>query len=308
MQAFQKCSHDVENLTLPFQSVQACVGNLPASDTKHLSRSHSPYSKTQGRHSRSITRCCGSASRFSRRSASSLSDCSTCSSCSTSSDCSTCSVLSRSPSSSSSEGGSSRSSSSDSSQSNKYSAKRASHHLTPSKVRQSRSRTVSPEELGWRSKKHTYRNRHSVSLEVKMSEKRKRKEEEQVKAMEERRIVYVGKIPDGYTKKQLYQRFQNFGEIRDVKVNFREHGDNYGFVTYAYACDAIAAKEKGNSVPGEVRFDLCFGGRRHFCSDQYSDLDGNREIEEEYAPMPKSLSHELDYAALLKMHSTHQKK
>ena len=41
---------------------------------------------------------------------------------------------------------------------------------------------------------------------------------------EERRIVYVGKIPESYTKRQLHQRFQCFGEIKEVKLNFREHG------------------------------------------------------------------------------------
>ncbi|GFR64860.1 peroxisome proliferator-activated receptor gamma coactivator-related protein 1 [Elysia marginata] len=125
---------------------------------------------------------------------------------------------------------------------------------------------------------------------------------------EERRVVYVGKIPDSYTKRQLHQRFQCFGEIKEVKLNFREHGDNYGFVTFAYACDAIAAKEKGNNIEGVPKFDLCFGGRRLFCPDQYADLDGNREIEEEYAPVPRNMSEELDYAALLNQHSSHQKR
>jgi hypothetical protein len=299
-------AHETNGLALPFQSVLSCVEN----EEKHAGVFNSHYSKISGRRSRSTNRRSSSMSRFSRRSASSLSDCSTCSSCSNRSHCSTCSIFSRSSSSSGSESRSSRSRSPSPSRGNRYSSKQLHHHhYTQSKARRSRSRTVSPhEEAGWRSKQqHSYRSRHNSSMEVR-TERRKNKEEEQARAMEERRIVYVGKIPDGYTKRQLYQRFQSFGEIKEVKLNFREHGDNYGFVTFAYACDAITAKEKGNSTPGDVKFDLCFGGRRHFCPDQYADLDGNREIEEEYAPMSRNLTEDLDYAALLKMHSTHQRK
>ena len=41
---------------------------------------------------------------------------------------------------------------------------------------------------------------------------------------EERRIVYVGRIPNDYTKGDLRQRFSRFGVIEDVSVHFREHG------------------------------------------------------------------------------------
>ena len=48
--------------------------------------------------------------------------------------------------------------------------------------------------------------------------------------------------------------------------------------------------------------------KNHFMSLYFFQLDGNREIEEEYAPVPKSMSEELDYAALLKQHSSQQRK
>lgn len=70
-------------------------------------------------------------------------------------------------------------------------------------------------------------------------------------------------------------------------------------MTYEYTCDAYAAIEKGNAIPGEDRFDLCFGGRRQFCATEYADLDGNAEIEEEFHPY-QSTSDPYDFDALLK--------
>ncbi|XP_055896046.1 uncharacterized protein LOC106064298 isoform X2 [Biomphalaria glabrata] len=252
----------------------------------------------------SVERCLLSPARLSRshtrgsfRSNSLSSDCSSCSTCSSRSYCSTCDnsrSRSRSFSSCSSDSRSrSRSPSSRNSRKRQLSRCRYSpfhdkHGRSRSSVRKERLRSHSP-------------NQATI-------ERRKEKEREREKAMEERRVVYVGKIPNDYTKRQLHQRFQCFGEIKEVKLNFREHGDNYGFVTFAYACDAIAAKERGNSTADPLKFDLCFGGRRRFCADQYADLDGNQEIEEEYAPMPKKKNGELDYGDLLRLHSSRQLK
>ena len=52
-------------------------------------------------------------------------------------------------------------------------------------------------------------------------------------------------------------------------ANFR---DNYGFVTFANTKDAYQAIEHGNDDPGQEKVDLCFGGRRAFCKEKYSDL------------------------------------
>ncbi|KAK2584070.1 hypothetical protein KPH14_006517 [Odynerus spinipes] len=79
---------------------------------------------------------------------------------------------------------------------------------------------------------------------------------------------------EGITKADLRRRFEVFGPVVDISVHFREHGDNYGFVTFAYKNDAYEAVEHGNDDPALPRYDLCFGGRRAFCKVKYADLDG----------------------------------
>lgn len=124
---------------------------------------------------------------------------------------------------------------------------------------------------------------------------RRRKE----KAIEERRIVYVGRISGNMTRKELKERFSFFGEIEDCTVHFRENGDNYGFITYYDTKNAFDAIENGSRLrePNELPFDLCFGGRRQFCKTSYADLDSNRE----YEPTPsKGKFDALDFDTLLK--------
>uniref|UniRef100_A0A3B5LY27 RRM domain-containing protein n=1 Tax=Xiphophorus couchianus TaxID=32473 RepID=A0A3B5LY27_9TELE len=116
---------------------------------------------------------------------------------------------------------------------------------------------------------------------------------------EERRVVYVGKIRGSMTQRELRERFTLFGEIEECTLHFREHGDNYGFVTYYNTKDAFTAIENGSKLrkPDELPFDLCFGGRRQFCQSNYADLDSNRE----YDPFPtKGKYHALDFDTLLK--------
>lgn len=48
--------------------------------------------------------------------------------------------------------------------------------------------------------------------------------------------------------------------------------DNYGFVSFRNQADAYEAVEHGNDDPSYPRVDLCFGGRRKFCKQKYSDL------------------------------------
>ena len=48
--------------------------------------------------------------------------------------------------------------------------------------------------------------------------------------------------------------------------------DNYGFVTFKYKVDAYEAIEHGNDDPAFPTVDICFGGRRTFCKEKYSDL------------------------------------
>ncbi|XP_043460965.1 NK-tumor recognition protein-like isoform X2 [Leptopilina heterotoma] len=97
---------------------------------------------------------------------------------------------------------------------------------------------------------------------------------EKQRQVEERRVIYVGRLEEGITKADLRRRFETFGPVVDISVHFREHGDNYGFVTFAYKSDAYKAVERGNENPSLPRYDLCFGGRRAFCKVKYADLDG----------------------------------
>ncbi|TSK42174.1 Peroxisome proliferator-activated receptor gamma coactivator-related protein 1 [Bagarius yarrelli] len=101
------------------------------------------------------------------------------------------------------------------------------------------------------------------------------------KAIEERRVVYIGRIHGSMTRNELRERFSYFGEIEECTVHFREHGDNYGFVTYYNNKDAFNAIENGSKLrqPNELPFDLCFGGRRQFYSNRdYDPASGKARV------------------------------
>lgn len=169
----------------------------------------------------------------------------------------------------------------------------------------SKSRSRSRSYSRSRSRSYSYSRSRSRSYERLIRKERamrkKEREMEKKKQIEERRIVYVGKIPSDFTRRDMRRRFDRFGDIEDVSVHFRNDGDNYGFVTFYYTCDAYAAIDKGNSIPGEPTFDLCFGGRREFCKDNYADLDGEAEIQEEQPPFESSSGGgDFDFDALLK--------
>ncbi|NXR09129.1 PPRC1 protein, partial [Semnornis frantzii] len=120
------------------------------------------------------------------------------------------------------------------------------------------------------------------------------------RAIEERRVVFIGKIPSRMTRSELRHRFSVFGDIEECTLHFRSEGDNYGFVTYRFAEEAFAAIESGHKLrrPDEQPFDLCFGGRRQFCRRNYADLDSNRE---DFDPAPvKSKFDSLDFDTLLR--------
>nr|XP_029496861.1 peroxisome proliferator-activated receptor gamma coactivator-related protein 1-like [Oncorhynchus nerka] len=120
------------------------------------------------------------------------------------------------------------------------------------------------------------------------------------KAIEERRVVYVGRIRETMTHKELKERFSLYGEIEECTLHLRGHGDNYGFVTYYDTKDAFTAIENGSKLrkPDELPFDLCFGGRRQFCKTSYADLDSNREYDPS-APVTGKFD-ALDFDTLLK--------
>ncbi|KAJ7399229.1 peroxisome proliferator-activated receptor gamma coactivator-related protein 1 [Pitangus sulphuratus] len=153
----------------------------------------------------------------------------------------------------------------------------------------SRSRSFSPPPKRWR--------RYSCDAQDHYQRQRILQKE---RAIEERRVVFIGKIPSRMTRSELQHRFSVFGDIEECTLHFRSEGDNYGFVTYRYAEEAFAAIESGHKLrrPDEQPFDLCFGGRRQFCRRNYADLDSNRE---DFDPAPvKSKFDSLDFDTLLR--------
>lgn len=106
-------------------------------------------------------------------------------------------------------------------------------------------------------------------------------------------MIYVGKIAEGTTRADLRRRFEVFGPVVDVSLHFRDRGDNYGFVTFAYKVDAYEAVEHGNDDPNLPKYDLSFGGRRAFCKEQYADLDA---VDEDRGPKAS----DVDFETLLR--------
>ncbi|XP_047220622.1 peroxisome proliferator-activated receptor gamma coactivator-related protein 1-like isoform X1 [Girardinichthys multiradiatus] len=130
---------------------------------------------------------------------------------------------------------------------------------------------------------------------------------QKLKAIDERRVVYVGRIRRTMTHDELRERFSQFGEVECVSLHFRDGGDHYGFVTFYNTEDAFAAIDNGGKLrnPDELPFDLCFGGRRQFCNSDYSDLDANRDAD---PPPPRSRFEDLDFDSLLKQAQRGQKR
>ncbi|XP_068805959.1 peroxisome proliferator-activated receptor gamma coactivator-related protein 1 isoform X3 [Struthio camelus] len=180
--------------------------------------------------------------------------------------------------------GRSRDRSSSSSSSSSYSSRSTSRS-------QSRSRSPSPRRRSNRRRRYSYDGQDHYQRQRILQKER---------AIEERRVVFIGKIPSRMTRSELRHRFSVFGDIEECTLHFRSEGDNYGFVTYRYAEEAFAAIESGHKLrrPDEQPFDLCFGGRRQFCRRNYADLDSNRE---DFDPAPvKSKFDSLDFDTLLR--------
>ncbi|XP_022214348.1 serine/arginine repetitive matrix protein 2 [Drosophila obscura] len=92
-------------------------------------------------------------------------------------------------------------------------------------------------------------------------------------AVEERRIVYVGRIEQETTKELLRRKFLAYGSIKQITIHYKENGMKYGFVTYERAQDAFTAIDTSPRDPQINMYDISFGGRRAFCRASYADLD-----------------------------------
>ncbi|XP_077350547.1 uncharacterized protein pprc1 isoform X2 [Festucalex cinctus] len=160
----------------------------------------------------------------------------------------------------------------------------------------SRSRSQSPRRrMQWRRKRSIYSPSYRSPYVYAAEDVKSRKD----KAIEERRVVYIGRIRGTMTQRELRERFSYFGEVEDCTLHFREQGDNYGFVTYYNTKDAFTAIENGSKLrkADELPFELCFGGRRQFCKTTYADLDSNRDYG---ASSAKGKLKTLDFDTLLK--------
>ncbi|XP_068164792.1 peroxisome proliferator-activated receptor gamma coactivator 1-alpha isoform X6 [Antennarius striatus] len=147
-----------------------------------------------------------------------------------------------------------------------------------------------------RLKREEYRRDH----EKQEFERAEQKERQRQKAIEERRVVYVGRLRSDCTRTELKRRFEVFGEIEECAVNLRDDGDNFGFITYRYTCDAFAALENGHTLrrSNEPLFELCFGGQKQFCKSHYTDLDSHSD---DFDPAStKSKYDSMDFDSLLK--------
>ncbi|XP_063129743.1 peroxisome proliferator-activated receptor gamma coactivator 1-alpha isoform X9 [Rattus norvegicus] len=144
------------------------------------------------------------------------------------------------------------------------------------------------------------RDEYRREYEKRESERAKQRERQKQKAIEERRVIYVGKIRPDTTRTELRDRFEVFGEIEECTVNLRDDGDSYGFITYRYTCDAFAALENGYTLrrSNETDFELYFCGRKQFFKSNYADLDSNSD---DFDPAStKSKYDSLDFDSLLK--------
>ncbi|XP_037953107.1 uncharacterized protein LOC119683496 [Teleopsis dalmanni] len=92
-------------------------------------------------------------------------------------------------------------------------------------------------------------------------------------AVEERRIVYVGRIEEETTKELLRRKFLTYGTIKQITIHYKENGMKYGFVTYERSQDAFAVIDNSLRDPLINMYDISFGGRRAFCRASYADLD-----------------------------------
>ncbi|XP_055794720.1 peroxisome proliferator-activated receptor gamma coactivator 1-alpha-like isoform X11 [Salvelinus fontinalis] len=146
-------------------------------------------------------------------------------------------------------------------------------------------------------KREEYRQDYE-KREFERAEQRERQREKAIQ--EERRVVYVGRLRSDSTRTELKRRFEVFGEIEECAVNLRDDGDNFGFITYRYTCDAFAALENGHTLrrSNEPQFELCFGGQKQFCKSNYTDLDSHSD---DFDPAStKSKYDSMDFDSLLK--------
>ncbi|XP_026124114.1 peroxisome proliferator-activated receptor gamma coactivator 1-alpha isoform X4 [Carassius auratus] len=143
------------------------------------------------------------------------------------------------------------------------------------------------------------REEYRRDYEKRECERAEQRERQRQKAIEEMRVVYVGRLRTDSTRTELKRRFEVFGEIEECTVDLRHDGDNFGFITYRYTCDALAALENGHTLcrSNEPHFELCLGGQKQYSKSNYTDLDSHSE---DFDPAStKSKYDSMDFDSLL---------
>uniref|UniRef100_A0A8C2BDF9 Peroxisome proliferator-activated receptor gamma, coactivator 1 alpha n=1 Tax=Cyprinus carpio TaxID=7962 RepID=A0A8C2BDF9_CYPCA len=183
----------------------------------------------------------------------------------------------------------------------------SSHHRRRSLSRSPYSRSESPDSRSpsWYDSYEEYqherlkREEYRRDYEKRECERAEQRERQRQKAIEERRVVYVGRLRTDSTRTELKRRFEVFGEIEECTVNLRHDGDNFGFITYRYTCDALAALENGHTLcrSNEPHFELCLGGQKQYSKSNYTDLDSHSD---DFDPAStKSKYDSMDFDSLL---------
>ncbi|KAH8418000.1 hypothetical protein KR222_010194, partial [Zaprionus bogoriensis] len=129
--------------------------------------------------------------------------------------------------------------------------------------RRSRSRSNSASRFGNGNKNNNSNNNRRGYVDRNVSQP----------AVEERRIVYVGRIEQETTKEMLRRKFLRYGSIKNITIHYKENGMKYGFVTFECAQDAFTAIDSSPRDEQINMYDISFGGRRAFCRASYADLD-----------------------------------
>ncbi|XP_044754515.1 uncharacterized protein LOC123313621 isoform X2 [Coccinella septempunctata] len=97
-------------------------------------------------------------------------------------------------------------------------------------------------------------------------------------------IVFLGDITEEHDEETLTRLFIRYGHIKRVKIYHRREkrrrtsngpqSENFAFVTFSDSMAAFDALQLyKRDYPDGPHFQMCFGGRREFCNEHYSDLD-----------------------------------
>ncbi|KAG8300613.1 nuclear receptor transcription coactivator activity protein [Homalodisca vitripennis] len=90
-------------------------------------------------------------------------------------------------------------------------------------------------------------NRFGKIINIEFKEKKYQSKsnspEKDFRAQEERRVLFIGRVLQGTTKKELIKKFRPFCRI--VSMQYQEHTDNFAYVTFTSSADAYQAVVHG---------------------------------------------------------------